>query len=77
MGYDGHVWYFLDPQWSPPGGALLITVGFTVAMGLTIAWLLTGSDRVAAPDVAPGPDPVATSAPFGARSTYQGTSKSP
>jgi FtsH-binding integral membrane protein len=73
VGYDGHVWYFLDPQWSPPGGALLITVGFTVAMGLTIAWLLTGTTQ----DAAPVPDPVATPAPFGVRSTYQGTSKSP
>jgi hypothetical protein len=71
VGYDGHVWFFLDPQWSPPGGALLITVGFTVAMGLTIAWLLTGSDPVAPPDAALDQDPVdapvATPAPFGAR----------
>lgn len=60
VGYDGHVWYFLDPQWSPPGGALLVTVGFTVAMGLTIAWLLTGTTRDATPS--------------GECLTYQGTS---
>ena len=34
VGYDGHVWFFIDPQWAPPGGALLVTVGFTVRDGV-------------------------------------------
>ena len=65
VGYDGHVWFFIDPQWAPPGGALLVTVGFTTAMALTIAWLLTGSDPDRQAD--PVDAQVATPAPLGAR----------
>lgn len=54
VGYDGKIWFFLDPAWSPPLGAIALFVGFIVAVALTFAWL-----------IAPAPPPV-TSAPLDA-----------
>ena len=49
VGYDGEVWFFLDPAWSPPLGPVAVVVGFTVMLVLLYAWLLRGT----APDQAP------------------------
>jgi hypothetical protein len=48
VGYNGKVWYFVDPAWSPPLGAAALTIGFGVVVALTFVWLL-GRVEVAKP----------------------------
>lgn len=44
VGYDGPVWYFLAPRWSPPGGAALHALVGALVIAATYWWLL-GRDR--------------------------------
>jgi hypothetical protein len=48
VGYDGNVWFLVDPLWSPPLGAATVLAGFTVALVLTLVWLLGETRPVAA-----------------------------
>jgi hypothetical protein len=48
VGYDGDVWFFVDPRWSPPLGAATVLAGFTVALVLTLVWLLAETRTAAA-----------------------------
>jgi Predicted membrane protein (DUF2142) len=43
VGYNGDVWYWLHPQWSPPISSLLLTVGYVIAMVVFVAWTLVSS----------------------------------
>ena len=40
VGYNGKVLFVFDAAWSPPLGAGVVLLGFTVALGLMYAWLL-------------------------------------
>ena len=50
VGYNGDVWYWLRPQWSPPISPLLLTAGYVIAFVAFVAWVLAFSR---APDRAP------------------------
>jgi hypothetical protein len=43
VGYNGDVWYWLRPQWSPPISSLLLTVGYVIATVAFVAWTLVFS----------------------------------
>jgi hypothetical protein len=40
VGYNGDVWYWIRPQWSPPISSLLLTVGYVIAIVAFVAWVL-------------------------------------
>ena len=41
VGYDGKLMYWIGPRWSPPLGALALTLAFAAAIGLFSVWLVT------------------------------------
>jgi hypothetical protein len=43
VGYDGDVWYWLRPRWSPPLSPLLLTVAYVIAIVAFVAWILVFS----------------------------------
>jgi hypothetical protein len=43
VGYNGDVWFWLHPQWSPPVSPLLVTIGYVVVMVAFVAWTLVAS----------------------------------
>jgi hypothetical protein len=44
VGYNGDVWYWIRPQWSPPISSLLLTVGYVIAIVAFVAWALVLSN---------------------------------
>jgi hypothetical protein len=53
VGYNGDVWYWLRPQWSPPASPVLLTIGYVIAIVAFVAWTLVFSAaREAAPEEA-------------------------
>jgi hypothetical protein len=40
VGYNGDIQFWKDPSWSPPVSALVLTIGFVVAAGVYLCWLL-------------------------------------
>ena len=51
VGYNGDVWFWLSPQWSPPIAPLLLTVGYVIAVIAFVGWVLVFCQ---APDRGPG-----------------------
>ena len=51
VGYNGDVWYWLRPQWSPPASPLLLTVVYVIAVVAFVGWVLAFCQ---APDRGPG-----------------------
>jgi Predicted membrane protein (DUF2142) len=40
VGADGPLWFFPDARWEPPVPALLLVIGFSAVIALTIWWIL-------------------------------------
>jgi hypothetical protein len=40
VGYDGDVWYWVRPQWSPPLSPLIITIAYVIVTVAFVAWTL-------------------------------------
>jgi hypothetical protein len=45
VGYNGDVWYWLRPEWSPPISSALLTFGYIVAVVAFVAWALFSRTR--------------------------------